>query len=59
MSSSDFGGVYQFSVIFCCLYFNAYSYIPALLENYLECLALELVGSWVKLGFSVGIEAFG
>ena len=23
------------------------------------CLALELVGSWVELGFSVGIEAFG
>ena len=22
------------------------------------CLALELVGSWVELGFSVGIEAF-
>ena len=23
------------------------------------CLALELVGSWVVLGFSVGMEAFG
>ena len=23
------------------------------------CLALELVGSWVELGFSVGMEAFG
>ena len=23
------------------------------------CLALELVGSWVELGFSVGVEAFG
>ena len=23
------------------------------------CLALELVGSWVMLGFSVGMEAFG
>ena len=22
------------------------------------CLALQLVGSWVKLGFSVGMEAF-
>ena len=22
------------------------------------CLALELVGPWVKLGFSVGMEAF-
>jgi len=25
----------------------------------LVCLALELVGSWVELGFSVGMEAFG
>ena len=23
------------------------------------CLALELVGSWVELGFSMGMEAFG
>ena len=23
------------------------------------CLALELVGSWVELGFSVGMETFG
>ena len=23
------------------------------------CLLLELVGSWVELGFSVGMEAFG
>ena len=23
------------------------------------CLALELLGSWVELGFSVGMEAFG
>ena len=23
------------------------------------CLALELVGSWVELGFSVGMEVFG
>ena len=23
------------------------------------CLALELIGSWVAVGFSVGMEAFG
>ena len=23
------------------------------------CLALELIGSWVVVGFSVGMEAFG
>ena len=41
------------------LSFNAHVCVPALLENYLGCLALELVGSWVELGFSVGMEAFG
>ena len=25
----------------------------------LVCLALELIGSWVVVGFSVGMEAFG
>ena len=25
----------------------------------LVCLALKFVGSWVELGFSVGMEAFG
>ena len=28
------------------------------LENFMVCLALELVGPWVVLGFSVGMEAF-
>ena len=35
--------------------FNAQGYVPALLD---VCLALELVGSWVELGFSVGMETF-
>ena len=25
----------------------------------MACLSLELVGSWMELGFSVGMEAFG
>ena len=41
------------------LYIKAQGYVPALLENFRVCLALELVGSWVELGFSVGIESFG
>ena len=41
------------------LYFNALGYVPAFLENSLVCLALKLVGFWVELGFSVGMEAFG
>ena len=34
-------------------------YVPALLENLHGMFALELVGSLVELGFSVGMEAFG
>ena len=41
------------------LYFNAQPYVPALLEIRLVCLALKLVGSWVELGFSVGMKVFG
>ena len=40
------------------LYIEAQGYFPVLLENLRECLALELVGPWVVLGFSVGMEAF-
>ena len=36
-------------------YVKAQGYIPALLV----CLILELVGLWVVLGFSVGMESFG
>ena len=37
------------------LYFNAQDYVPISFV----CLAPKLVGSWVELGFSVGMEAFG
>ena len=40
------------------LYTEAQVYVPVLLENFMVCLALELVGSWVVLGFCVGMEAF-
>ena len=38
------------------LYIEAQGCVPVLLENLL--LALELVGPWVVLGFSVRMEAF-
>ena len=41
------------------LYIDAQGYVPALLETFMVCLALEAVGSWVVPGFSVGMEAFG
>ena len=40
------------------LYLGAQGCVPVLLENLLGCLALELVGPCVVLGFSVGMEAF-
>ena len=41
------------------LYLGAQGCVPVLLENLLGvCLALELVGPCVVLGFSVGTEAF-
>ena len=58
--TSEFWGVYGFGMALGSLSFNAQHCVPALLENYqLVCLALELVGSWVELGFSVGMETFG
>ena len=36
------------------LYIEVRGYVPV----FLVCLALELVGPWVVLGFSVGMEAF-
>ena len=40
------------------LYIEAQGCVPVLLENLMVCLALELVGPWVVLGFSVGMDAF-
>ena len=41
------------------LYADAQGYVPALMENFVVCLALKFTGSWVVVGFSVGMEAFG
>ena len=41
------------------LYVDTQGYVPVLLENLCGMSCLELVGSWVMLGFSVGMEAFG
>ena len=38
------------------LYIEAQGCVPLL--HAVVCLALELVGPWVVLGFSVGMEAF-
>ena len=40
------------------LYIGAQGCVPVLLLNLCGSLALELVGPWVVLDFSVGMEAF-
>ena len=40
------------------LYIEARGCVPVLLENLHDRSCLELVGPWVVLGFSVGVEAF-
>ena len=44
---------------FVCLYFNTQGYVPRCWRISLVCLAVKLVGSWVELGFNVGMEALG
>ena len=41
------------------LYVDIQGHVPVLVENLCVCLALKLIGSWVVVGFSVGMEAFG
>ena len=52
VSSSEFWGVYGFGVSLGSLYFNAYGYVPALLENYLGMSCSEtcwlLDGAWFQ-----------
>ena len=40
------------------LYIEAQGYVLCYWRICMVCLALELVGPWVVLGFSVGMEAF-
>ena len=61
VSSSEFWGVYGFGMALGSLYFNAQGCINISLRCWrvsVVCLVLELVGSWVELGFSVGMVAF-
>ena len=59
MFSSEFLHVYVFAVTLGCLYFNALGMFLHCWRISTACLALKLVVSWVDLGFSVCMEAFG
>ena len=58
MSRSEFWDVSGFGVALGSPYIAAWGYVPALLENLRGMSCSELVGPWVELGFSVGMEAF-
>ena len=59
VSSGEFWGTYRFGVTFGLLYFVLRFIFLCCWRISLVCLALKLVGSWVELCFSVGMEAFG
>ena len=49
----------MFGVTWGSLYVDPKGYVPALLNNLRGMTCLELIGSCVVVGFSVGMEAFG
>ena len=59
VSSSEFGGVYGFGWLWaaCLLMLRAVFLLCWRIS--MVCFALELVVSWMELGFSVGMETFG
>ena len=59
VSSSEFWGVYGFGIAFGSLSFNVRGVFLLCWRNCVVCLALDLVGSCMELGFSEGMEAFG
>ena len=59
VSSSECWGVYGFGMTLGSLSFNARAVFWHCWRMSVVCLALELVSSWVELGFSASMEAFG
>ena len=59
MSSSEFWGVYRFGMALGSLSLILRVVFLLCWRISVICLARELVGSWVELGFSVGMETFG
>ena len=59
VSSSEFGGVLGLAWLSEASLLMLRAVFLLCWRMSLVCLALDLVGSWVKLGFIVGMEAFG
>ena len=59
VSSSMFWGVCGFGVFWAAWILMLRAVFLLCWRISMVCLALELVGSWVELGFNVGTEAFG
>ena len=59
VSSSEFWGVFGFGVTFGSRILMLRAMFLCSWRISMVCLALEFVGSWVELGFSVGMKAFG
>ena len=58
MSCNEFEGVYGFGMALGSPFFNVQIFVPGCWRISMVCLSLELLGSLVKLGFSVGVETF-
>ena len=58
VSTSEFGGVYEFSMALGSPSFNVQGWVPVFWRITVVCFALDLVSSLVGLGFSVGVETF-
>ena len=58
MSSNELLDVSGFGITMGSLYIEAQGYVLCCWRICVVCLALEFVGPWVVLGFSVGMETF-
>ena len=59
VSNNEFWGVFGFVVTLGACILMLRAVFLHCWRISMVCLALELAGSWVEFGFSVGIEAFG
>ena len=58
VSRSEFWGDYGFSMALGSLHFNVQGVFLLCWRIFMLCITLDLVGSWVELGFTVGVETF-